>query len=195
MNFGRLFWYRPEDHACSPPFTVTERMSKAKSFTLGGKALPLDMDSVLGEADAPPLSLGDGAIAFDFGFRFVRFAGKMEETGGIAHLKLVGDLGPLPFSAESQAARAGLLRIVDAGNGVLGAGRFRVTQGRILLGGDLALPMPVSAVGLVSEVAKFLAPATPYMELIALYIRPPLAPSRPGESAVRPEWRRAAKGR
>jgi hypothetical protein len=170
-------------------------MSKAKSFTLGGKALPLDMDSVLSEADAPPLSLGDGAISFDFGFRFVRFAGKIEEADGCAHLKLVGDLGPMPFSAESQSARAGLLRIVDAGNGLLGAGHFRNVQGRILLGGDLVLPMPVSAVGLVSEVTKFLVPALPYMELIALYIRPPLAPSRPGESAVRPEWRRKPKGR
>ena len=170
-------------------------MSKAKTFTLGGKALPLDMDSVLGEADAPPLSLVEGAIAFDFGFRFIRFAGKVEETEGAARLKLVGDLGPMPFSAESQAARAGLLRIVAAGNEVLGAGCLRIVQGRILLGGDMVPPMPVSAVGLVSEVSRFLVPAVPYLELISLYIRPPLAPARPGESAVRPEWRRNARGR
>ncbi|MBI3444975.1 MAG: hypothetical protein HY055_06365 [Magnetospirillum sp.] len=168
-------------------------MSKAKSFTLGGKALPLDMDSMLGEADSAPLSLAEGAIAFDFGFRFIRFVGKIEEIGGSARLKLVGDLGPMPFSAESTSARGGLLRIVDAGNAVLGAGTFRVTQGRILLGHDLALPMPVTAVGLVSEVSCFLVPALPYMELIALYIRPPLAPARVGESAVRPEWRRSPR--
>ena len=164
-------------------------MSKAQTFSLGGKALPFDVESVLGEADAPPLSLSDGAIAFDFGFRFIRFAGKVEEADGAAHLKLVGDLGPMPFSAESQAAR------VAAGNEVLGDGCFRLVQGRILLGGDLTLALPVSAVGLVSAVSRFLVPAISYLELIALYIRPPLAPARPGESAVRPEWRRNAKGR
>lgn len=166
-------------------------MSKSNAFSLGGMALPLDIDAVLEEAEAPPLSLGDGPVAFDFGFRFVRFAGRLEQGGSSAQLKLVGDLGPMPFSAESPAARAGLARIVDAGNAVLGLGSFRINQGRILLGGEIAVAAPVSAVRLISAVTRFLAPAIPYMELVAMYVRPPLAPARPGESAVRPEWRRA----
>jgi hypothetical protein len=99
----------------------------------------------------------------------------------------------MPFSAESPSARSGLARIVDSGNSVLGAGTFRLTQGRILLGGELGVPAPVSAVGLVSAVTRFLAPATPYMELISMYIRPPLAPARTGESAVRAEWRKSKR--
>ncbi|CUW37284.1 conserved protein of unknown function [Magnetospirillum sp. XM-1] len=171
-------------------------MSKSNAFSLGGMALPLDIDAVLEGAEAPPLALGDGPVAFDFGFRFVRFAGRLEQAGSSVLLKLVGDLGPMPFSAESPAARAGLARIVDAGNAVLGGGSFRINQGRILLGGELSVPTPVSAVRLVSAVIRFLAPAVPYMELIAMYVRPPLAPARPGESAVRPEWRRAkSRGR
>lgn len=166
-------------------------MSKSNAFSLGGMSLPLDIDAVLEGAEAPPLSLGDGPVAFDFGFRFVRFAGRMEQEGTSVQLKLVGDLGPMPFSAESPAARSGLARIVDAGNAVLGGGSFRINQGRILLGGELVVPTPVSAVRLVSAVTRFLAPAIPYMELIAMYVRPPLAPARPGESAVRPEWRKA----
>lgn len=166
-------------------------MSKSNAFSLGGMSLPLDIDAVLEGAEAPPLSLGDGPVAFDFGFRFVRFAGRMEQDGASVQLKLVGDLGPMPFSAESPAARAGLARIVDAGNAVLGGGSFRINQGRILLGGELFVATPVSAVRLVSAVTRFLAPAIPYMELIAMYVRPPLAPARPGESAVRPEWRKA----
>ncbi|ARJ64804.1 hypothetical protein WV31_03490 [Magnetospirillum sp. ME-1] len=167
-------------------------MSKSNAFSLGGMSLPLDIDAVLEGAEAPPLALGDGPVAFDFGFRFVRFAGRLEQAGSAAvQLKLVGDLGPMPFSAESPAARAGLARIVDAGNSVLGGGSFRINQGRILLGGEFAIATPVSAVRLVSAVTRFLAPAIPYMELIAMYVRPPLAPARPGESAVRPEWRKA----
>jgi hypothetical protein len=171
-------------------------MSKSNGFSLGGITLPLDIDAVLEEAEAPPLSLGNGPVAFDFGFRFVRFAARLEQTGHEVRLRLVGDMGPMPFSAESPAARSGLARIVEAGNSVLGNGSFRITQGRILLGGEVGIPSPVSAVGLVSAVTRFLAPAIPYMELIAMYVRPPLAPARPGESAVRPEWRKAkARGR
>ncbi|WP_041041895.1 hypothetical protein [Paramagnetospirillum magnetotacticum] len=168
-------------------------MSKPNAFSLGGMSMPLDIDAVLEGAEAPPLTLDNGPVAFDFGFRFVRFAARLEQSDSGVQLKLVGDLGPMPFSAESPAARAGLARIVESGNSVLGTGTLRIGQGRILLGGDLRIPAPVSAVGLVSAVACFLAPATPYMELISMYVRPPLAPARIGESAVRPEWRKAKR--
>ena len=115
-------------------------MSKSNGFSLGGITLPLDIDAVLEGAEAPPLSLGDVPVAFDFGFRFVRMAAKLEQSGSSAQLKLVGDMGPMPFSAESPAARAGLARIVDSGNSVLGNGTFRIAQGRILLGGEVRLP-------------------------------------------------------
>lgn len=165
----------------------------SNAFSLGGMSLPLDIDAVLEGAEAPPLSLDKGPVAFDFGFRFVRVVARLERHGAAAVLKLVGDLGPMPYSAESPAARTGLARIVDAGNSALGGGTFRVVQGRILLGGEAPVPCPVAAVGLVSAVIRFLAPATPYMELVAMYVRPPLAPAKPGESAVRPEWRRTRR--
>jgi hypothetical protein len=165
-------------------------MSQSKSLTLGGLSLPLDTQAILSGDDAPTLAMGDGIIKFDFGFRQVRFVGQLDMARGKARLRLVGDLGPMPFSAESTAARAGLARIVEAANTHLGAGTFRVTLGRVLLGGDFAIPVPVDATGLVTGSTRFLVPALPYMELIALYVRPPLAPARVGESAVRPEWRK-----
>lgn len=166
------------------------RMSKTKTFTLGGKALPVDLHTVWTDDNGQTLTVGDGTIQFDFGYRDIRFAGRMDQAEGRAHLKLVGDLGPLPFSAESPAARAGLIRIIESATSALGGEAFRVAQGRILLGGDLDIPVPVSATGLVTSVARFLLPTAPYLELIAMYIRPPLAVAKPGESAVRPEWRR-----
>ena len=165
-------------------------MSEAKTFTLGGKKLPVDLHTVWTDDDGQTLTMSDGIVQFDFGYRQIRFAGRLEQTEGKAHLKLVGDLGPMPFSAESTAARAGLARIIEAANAHLGAGLFRVTQGRILLGDDLTIEIPVSATGLMTPVTGFLLSAEPYLELIALYIRPPLAATKRGESAVRPEWRR-----
>ncbi|RAU20173.1 hypothetical protein CU669_19770 [Paramagnetospirillum kuznetsovii] len=169
-------------------------MSKTKSFTLGGKPLPVDLHTVWTDDAGQAPTLGDGAITFDFGVRDIRFVAQLEQMAGDAHVKLVGDLGPMPFSAESPAARMGLARIVEAANEHLGECLFRVTQGRLLLGHDLAIPMPVDATGLVTEITRFLVPTLPYVELVAIYIRPPLAPSRPGESALRPEWRKRKLG-
>ncbi|CAA7612982.1 conserved hypothetical protein [Magnetospirillum sp. SS-4] len=159
-------------------------------FTLGGKALPIDLHTVWTDDDGRPLSMGDGNVQFDFRFRDVLFAGRIEQSEGRAHLKLVGDMGPMPFSAEAPAARAGLARIVEAANAHLGGAPFRVTQGRILLGGDIEVAVPVTATGLIASVTLFLLPSLDYVDLIALYVRPPLAARRPGDSAVRPEWRR-----
>ncbi len=164
--------------------------AKTKTFTLGGKALPVDLHTVWTDDDGQALTVSDGVIQFDFGYRDIHFAGRLEQAAGQAHLKLVGDLGPMPFSAESPAARAGLARIIEAANADLGAEAFRVTQGRVLLGSDMAVAVPVSATGLVTPVTLFLLPAEPYLELIAMYIRPPLATAKRGESAVRPEWRK-----
>ncbi|OAN50219.1 hypothetical protein A6A04_02100 [Paramagnetospirillum marisnigri] len=165
-------------------------MTRSVTLTLGGKPLPIDLQGAWAEDDSQALVLGDGSVKFDFNLRQIRFAAQLEQARGAAHMKLVGDLGPMPFSAESPAARAGLARIVEAANAHLGSGCFRVVAGRVLVGGDIAIPVPVTAHALVTEVTRFLAPTLPYLEVIALYIRPPLAAARPGESAVRPEWRR-----
>jgi len=173
-------------------------MSKSKSFTLGGKALPVDLHNVCWvETDAEALTLGDTQVAFDFNYHLIRFACRLDQVEGKAHLKLAGDLGPMPYSAESTVARLGLTRIIEAGNEALGDSRFRLVQGRVVLGGDLVVPVPVSAVGLVTEASRFLVPSLPYLDLIAIYLRPPLAPpSRPGDPVLQPEWRKTkARGR
>ncbi|CAA7626787.1 conserved hypothetical protein [Candidatus Terasakiella magnetica] len=165
-------------------------MSKTKSFTLGGKTLPIDLHTAWDAEDGKPLSVGDGEVQFDFDFRDIRFVGRCREIGDHAQLKLVGDVGPMPFSAESPAARQGLGQIIEAANLHMGGENFRTSQGRILLGNDLTFPAPITATGLVTAVSLFLLPALPYLELVAMYIRPPLAPAKRGESAVRLEWRR-----
>jgi hypothetical protein len=163
-------------------------MSKPSQITLGGKTFPIDLQGMAADAGSP-LSKGDGLVQFDFNFRSIRIAGRYVEAGGSAHLKIVGDVGPMPFSAESPAARAGLARIVEAATSAAGP-LFRITHGRILLGAEQDIVPPVTATALVSAVAHVLIPVTPYLDLIALYVRPPLEPHKKGEGALRPEWRR-----
>ncbi len=159
-------------------------MPDPKHVVVGGICLPLDVESL----EALPINPG-GLIQFDFVYAHIHFAARYEEGEQNGHLRLVGDVGPLPFSAESPSARAGLSQIMRAAAEVLGPS-FRMTQGRILLGHDVDVPRPVTAINLISAVARSLIPALPYLELIALYVRPPMEPAKPGTSAVRPEWRR-----
>lgn len=163
-------------------------MSETKCLNLGGRPLPLSVEDLHGL----PLSPGS-SMKFDFNFRFIRFAALVELPLGTDHcvLKLAGDVGPLPYTAESPSARDGLKTIVNSANQSLG-GRFKLAGGRVMLGGETQLDMALHATALVSAIAKMLIPAIPYLELIAHYVRPPLAPARRGESAVRPEWRKKA---
>jgi hypothetical protein len=159
-------------------------MSEIKHVVIGGMCLPLDVEAL----ESLPINPG-GVIQFTFLFANISFAARYDEGERGGRLRLVGDVGPLPYSAESPEARAGLAQIIRAANDVLGP-CFRTAQGRILLGADEQIAHPVTAVSLISRVAASLIPATPYLDLISVYVRPPLEKARPGTSAVRPEWRR-----
>ena len=162
-------------------------MPDAKQLNLGGIALPLDIEAF----ESLPVAAG-GTLQFDFAYRNIPFVCRYQEQDGC--LRLAGDVGPLPFTAESPAARAGLGTIVVDANDLLGP-TFRFSQGRILLSGSVPVAKPVTATHVIAAAAAILVPAAPYLDLIAVYIHPPLAPAKPGESALRPEWRRGPKAK
>lgn len=163
-------------------------MSEPKTLKFGGQTLPIDLAAFV-SVEAGALSRKLAPIKFDFVYADIRFVCRCEDTGEILALKLIGDVGPLPFTAESPHGRMALNAIIDEANSVLGP-VFKIGRGRILLGHDCTLPRPLTATVLVAAAAAFLVPARPYLDLIAEVIRPPLAPSKPGESSVRPGWRR-----
>lgn len=165
-------------------------MTRIMTFGNGKWSLPLDPGSVLRDAGGNALPLNAGVTKFEFGYRDIRFVGRLEVEPSHVSLRLVGDLGPMPFSAESMAARTGLTRICTVANEQLQISRFRVAQGRILLGGEPAIDQPPTATGLLTALARFLMPARPYLDLIGVYLRPPLAPAQPDEPALQPTWRR-----
>lgn len=168
-------------------------MSHPERVVTGGLGPPLDVEAL----EALPVDAG-GLIQFDFAFRSIRFVARYQEHpaegGSGGRLKLAGDVGPVPFTAEAPAARAGLAQIVLDAADLLGPS-FRFIDGRIVLANQFDIEHPVTASKLISVAARFLVPAIPYLDLIAVYLRPPLAPHQPGEAALRPEWRRKAAAR
>jgi len=165
---------------------MSSPISPPKHVIVGGFCLPLDIESL----EALPVDPG-GVFKFDFTFHNIRFAIRYEEGHEHGSLLIVGDVGPMPYTAESPVARAGLDQIFRAANQVVKP-QFKVAQGRIALGTELTIDRPVTATKLIAAVAATLIPCTAYLDLVATYVRPPMAPAKRGEPALRPEWRRKA---
>ena len=150
--------------------------------------LPLDLHSLaITEHGELVWRAKPAPINFSFVYGGIRFAASLAEEidAKRGHLKLVGDVGPMPFSAESVSARASLVAIIEAANDSLG-GVFKVSrENRILLGHEFELAAPVTAVGLIEAVAGFLLGAVAYLDCIGVFLH-----LRPGESTLNPVWRR-----
>jgi hypothetical protein len=165
-------------------------MSNPKHILVAGRALPLDLSTLFdyeegGEAFALPLV----PVRFDFSYMDVPFICFCEEKESVApRLLLSGDIGPLPYSAESRDGRIAIQTILDVANDALGD-RFRLANGRIQMEVERTLPQPLTATALVGGIAEVLIPARPYLGLVAEVVRPPLQSPVPGEGAVRPGWR------
>jgi hypothetical protein len=150
-------------------------MPKPNRLSLGGMELPIRIDAV---DVLPP---GGGTMQFDFTYRGIHFAAKCTEAEGTATIKLVGDVGPMPYTAEAPAARAGLSHIIVHANGLLGR-VFRLAGERILVGGEATVEVPVNATGLLAVVARILIPMAPYLDLASVYFEP-------GGTRLKREWR------
>ena len=163
-------------------------MSDTKTLVFGGQTIPIDMGAFV-TAEAGALSRRLAPIKFNFAYAGIRFVCHCEDTGEILSLALIGDVGPLPFTAESPNGRAALMAIIDETNAEFGP-VLKIGRGRILLAHDCTLPRPLTATTLVAAACTFLIPARPYLDLIGEIVRPPLAAAKPGESAIRQAWRR-----
>ncbi len=163
-------------------------MPQIKRLSFGGRSLPFDIGAIIGDEG---VNLTLSPIQFDFAYHGIRLACRSDPSPAGNQLRLVGDAGPMPFTAESPRARAAAQAILDHANATLAPSpAFRCNQGRILVGAEGPLPDPITAVALVAAIARFLAPVHPWLALLSEVVRPPLHSAKPGESALQPAWRR-----
>lgn len=155
---------------------------------LGDGKLPLDWDS----GEMPP------AIKRDFGFSFeyqgIPVKALFHENEGEARLEVEGDIGPLPYSAESPQARSSLRQVIDAANQQMKARGLTlsmgIAHGRIRFVGELSVACPASVVSVVVTVCGLLIPLKPYLLAAEIFLAPPGEAG--GRGRVRPEFRRRA---
>jgi hypothetical protein len=108
-----------------------------------------------GEPSAIAAKLASQTQPLKFGFRYLDkpFRATVTQREGTAHLTLHGHLGTLPFSAQSSAARAGVLRLLKA----KGRGRLQLgPQLDITVHGDCDLPLPLTLSGILAGAVEIL---------------------------------------
>jgi hypothetical protein len=164
-------------------------MTKKHQFNLmlGDRRLPVDIHALAVDSDGDVVGVGKQTFNFGFSYQSVSFAAHYLEQGALAHIDLVGQIGPLPFTAESPEARIAVNQILDAANTHLGP-IFRIDDGRIELFGAAEVVTPVTAVGLVTAMSTFLLRVKPYIDCIDIYLEPAF---EGGPRKVRPAYRRS----
>ena len=137
------------------------------SLSIGEMQLPLDITSIV-HAQAGQLGSGlQPEFNFRFRWRETAFAVSCRSTRESAEARITATLGVMPFSAESVQRRQFLTQILEGTVAHFGP-IVTLSQGRILLAADLDLPAPITAVGLITGLTKFLVPLKPYLGLMTM---------------------------
>lgn len=125
-----------------------------------------DFDEILQTARS---NLAEATPALPINFRFVwqqmGCVARVDKTDKGLRLRLVGDLGPVPFSAESPDTRDRLLELARWSTRSAGC-RFTVSPRRHLnLLGELPVTEPLTGAAILSAAVHFLVDARPYVTL------------------------------
>jgi len=144
-------------------------MPKSTEFSLsiGELQLPLDITSIVQAQAGQSGSAAQRRFSFRFRYRDIPFAARCESAEGQAKVHISAALGVVPFSAESAAGRVYVKDIHRAAVDHLGP-IIALSQGRFLLDTELTLAAPVTAVGLITELSRFLIPLKPYIDLMSM---------------------------
>lgn len=120
-----------------------------------------------------------GPLQFGFSYRGIPFVVRALANDLGTDVSIVASLGTLPYSAEDPERRATALTIIQAAARDLG-GRIRLSdKQRIELVEAEHLDVPLTPSVLLTRTARLVLGAKPYLELLALVVRPPVGGVEP----------------
>ncbi len=137
------------------------------SMSIGEMQLPLDISSIVHSQAGQLGSEAHPDFNFRFRYREINFTARCRSSRTEAGGRLSATLGRLPFSAESVHQRQYLTEIVAGIVQDLGP-VITIQQGIIKIDTQLTFEAPVTAVGLVGGLCRFLIPLKPYLDLISM---------------------------
>lgn len=131
-----------------------------------GLADDLDASVLIGDGNFPILS-GDSPFEFAFSYCGVPFRTHVRPYGGGVRMRIAGDVAPLPYTAECQAARRVILEFLRNCRDFVGGECGVTSQQHIVVQGEADIPNPVTPVRVVSAVTSFVLAARPSMKILA----------------------------
>ena len=139
----------------------------AKTVRIGKYTLPVHADVV----EDPNVEVHDVSLEpIEFYFDYLRFKFKctcfnmVPDTPPV--FTLTSNLCAIPVAAESSHARYAVLKVVKEANLFLN-GAVRLVDGDVAFAAFHPVESPVTSTILVTAIAKALAPAKPYLQLLA----------------------------
>ena len=126
---------------------------------LGAVGLPRELDrgELLGRDGSDP-------VAFRFVLREVPFCCTVERPEGQPVLRLTGDLGALPYTAEGTERRRAMQAVVAAARERSGLDWQVTPQRQIQVRGGISLPSPLTPVAMILGAVTLLLRALPFLE-------------------------------
>lgn len=136
---------------------------------LGRQHLPLPLNSLAVDAHGNLLKTERARLSFSFAFGGTRFQATTALGPNTLNLELMGDLGPLPYSAESRVARSAMLEMIASGD--FRFGRFAIAKDQIVrVEGSIAIEQPLTPVALLTALTAFLVDLKPHLDSFAQQI-------------------------
>ena len=139
-------------------------MTSAKTFSIGGFTLPVSNNALKEMGDAVH-NFSLEPIVFNFVFRGIRFRCACKESEAGARVEIAGQLGAIPFTAQSSYGRLAALSLVKAAHRDL-KGMINVMDGTIILKHHKDITSPVTATSLITAIVTTLTTAMPYISLL-----------------------------
>jgi hypothetical protein len=126
-----------------------------------GTVMPPGLVPFAAPAEAASATLRQ--VAFRFSYREVPCTAIVERQEGSSILRLVGNFGPLPYTAEGAVQRRRALQVIAATKRQPGLGWHLSPTQSILFTGDFALPQPLTPPAMISGVVGLLLRADDYI--------------------------------
>jgi hypothetical protein len=133
--------------------------------SLAQLAPPLDLDRFGASFGLGPGRSG-GPLCFRFCFKEVPFTARIAQQQDGAALSLTGDLGTLPFTAESPRRRRRLRLVLAAARRAPGMAWEITGDHHISVSGETMLALPLTPVAVIAAATGLLLRSRPYLELI-----------------------------
>lgn len=137
------------------------------------QSFPLDLHKLDVDADGNLIKRGSNApLRFHFKAFGADIHGVLTADAQGSDLRLAGEAGSLPYSAQSRWARLHAIKILESANRSLGGFSISRHQ-RIMVGANMRLTGPATPNALIAALTAFVLEREPFFKLLEMIVREP----------------------